>query len=91
MSGLFGGDVTGLIVSRMVRGDFAREEDEELFAVSVRIPQRTRLMLDAMAKQANISRNSMAIELMQAGIQDVLSKLPDVVVQDLVEEAGGNI
>lgn len=91
MAGLFGGDMAGLIVSRMLRGDFAQDDDQELFAVSVRIPGSTRAMLDAMATQAGVSRNSMAIELMQAGIQDVLSKLPDEVAHDLAEAAGGNL
>lgn len=89
MSGLFGDDVAGRIASRMMQEDYDLDEAYELFSMSLRVPDPVRAMLDAMAVQAGVSRNTMAIDVIRAGIQDVLSKLPDGLKDELIEEAGG--
>lgn len=89
MSGLFGDDVAGRIASRMMQDDYDPDEAYELFSMSLRVPDPVRGMLDAMAVQAGVSRNTMAIDVIRAGIQDVLSKLPAGLRDELVEEAGG--
>ena len=89
MSGLFGDDVAGRIAARMLQDDYDPDEAHELFSMSLRVPDPVRAMLDAMAVQAGVSRNTMAIDVIRAGIQDVLSKLPDGLKDELIEEAGG--
>ena len=89
MSGLFGDDVAGRIAARMLQEDYDPDEAHELFSMSLRVPDPVRAMLDAMAFQAGVSRNTMAIDVIRAGIQDVLSKLPDGLKDELIEEAGG--
>ena len=91
MGYLFGKDTAGRIAARMLQDDFDDDAPEELFPVSIRIPETMRAMLDAMAQQAGCSRNSMAIDLLRAGIQDVLSRLPEDAANDLISEAGGTI
>lgn len=91
MSDLFGGDAASRIAALMVRNEVEEEVLSEVYPVSIRIPETMRAMLDAMAQQVGCSRNSMAIDLLRAGMQDVLSRLPPEVVDDLVSEAGGSI
>lgn len=91
MTGLFGGDPAGRIASRMLQDDYDEGEVHEYFGISLRVPQPVRAMVDAMAQQAGVSRNVMAIDLLRAGIQDVLSKLPPELASDLAEEAGGSL
>lgn len=89
MAGLFGSDYAARIAARMTQEDYDPGEAEDLFAISVRVPDQVRATLDEMAKRAGVSRNSMIIELLRAGIQDVFSKLPNAVAQELTEEIGG--
>ena len=91
MATLLGGDAAGRIASRMLQEDYDTGDAEELYPVSIRLPVTLRAMLDAMAQQVGCSRNTMAIDLLRAGIQDVMSRLPEPVVADLVAEAGGTI
>lgn len=91
MGGLFGGDAAARIAAQMLHDDYDRDEPEELFSMSVRVPSSLRATIDAMAVQAGVSRNVMAIDLLKAGVQDVLRQLPEVVVQEIQEEAGGSL
>lgn len=89
MSGVFNVDVAGRIASRMLLDTDSPDYTDELFAMSVRVPEPLKIMIDGMAKQVGVSRNTMAIDLLRAGIQNVLSKLPAEVAQELIEESGG--
>ena len=89
MSSIFSGDVAARIASRMLEHDHIPDDADELFSMSLRVPESMRAMVDAMAQQVGVSRNSMGIDLLRAGIQNVLSNLPPEVAQDLIEEAGG--
>lgn len=89
MAGLFGGDVAGRIASQMLQDDYDQGEVYEHFSMSLRVPEPVRAMVDAMAQQAGVSRNIMAIDLLRAGIQDVLSQLPKELAEEITEEAGG--
>lgn len=89
--GLFGQDAAGRIASRMVQDDFDPADDGELFAMSLRVPERVRSVIDSMAEMAGVSRNTMCIDLLRAGIEDVISRLPEEVRGDLAAELGGHI
>lgn len=89
MSGLFGGHAAARIAARMLHDAADDEVVEDYFAMSIRVPESLRAMIDAMASQAGVSRNVMAIDLLKAGIQDVLSQLPDPIRSEIAEEAGG--
>lgn len=85
---LFNDEIAARIAARMLNEHGINEEIEELYPLSVRLPASTKAMVDEMAENAGVSRNSMAIELIQAGIQSVLARLPDPIAQELREGAG---
>lgn len=89
MSSVFTSNVAARIASQMLEHSHISDDVDELFAMSIRVPESMKAMIDAMAQQVGVSRNTMAIDLLRAGIQNVLSNLPPEVAQDLVEEAGG--
>ena len=89
--GLFKSDVAGRIAGRILQEDVDDHDDDELFAMSVRIPETLRAVIDEMASQAGVSRNTLATDLLWAGVSDVLDRLPPELAQDLRNEAGGRI
>lgn len=88
---LFGKDAAGRIASRVLQTDHFDEEIEELFAFSVRVPLSTKAMVDELAENVGVSRNSMIVELIQAGIEDVLGRLPPEVSDEMREGAMGRM
>ena len=46
-------------------------------ALSVRMPQKAFLYVQHMAEAADLSRNAMAVQLIEWGIAHALSRLPD--------------
>lgn len=89
--GLFGEDLAGRIVSRILQDDGIEDEPEELHAVSVRLPSTTKAMVDELAESAGLSRNAMTIDLVRAGIESVLSRLPDPIAEEMREGAVGRL
>ena len=89
--GLFGTDAAGRIASRMVLDDFEEVGQDELFSMSLRVPERVRAVIDSIAEMASLSRNSMCIELLRAGIEDVISRLPDELRAELLAELDGGV
>lgn len=89
--GFFGTDAAGRIASRMVLDDFEEVGQDELFSMSLRVPERVRAVIDSMAEMASLSRNSMCIELLRAGIEDVISRLPDELRAELRAELDGGV
>ena len=76
VSGLFGNDIAGRIAARIVQDE---EDDDglgELFSMSIRVPETVRASMDVMARHMGVSRNTVAIDLLRAGIQDVADRLP---------------
>ena len=55
----------------------------EIKQFSCRTSAENLAYLDAMARYADKSRNSMTEVLLRAGIQSVLSKLPSAVIEDI--------
>lgn len=74
--GLFGSDAASRIAARLMTDDDSFPTETELFAVSVRIPESLKTVIDELATDASVSRNTMIIDLLRAGVDDVLSKLP---------------
>jgi len=89
MAGLFGNDMAGRIASRMVQEEVDDDLGDELFSMSIRVPMQLRAYIDAMAEHTGVSRNSMVIDLLRAGVEDVNSRLPDAIRDELAESAGG--
>lgn len=60
---------------------FLRAQEEAaplpLKALSVRMPQKAFLYVQHMAEAADLSRNAMAVQLIEWGIAHALSRLPD--------------
>ena len=88
---LFGTDAAGRIASRMLLDDYDEVGQDELFSMSLRVPERVRAVIDSMAEMAGLSRNSMCIELLRAGIEDVISRLPDELRAELLAELDGGV
>ena len=74
---LFGDDAAGRIASRMLVEDEPPPGVEELHPMSVRVPESVKTVIDSMAAEASLSRNSMCIHLLKAGIESVVARLPD--------------
>lgn len=91
MAGLFGKDVAGRIASRVIRDEVDFDDDEELFSMSVRVPASLRALVDELAESAGLSRNAMCVDLIQAGVEDVISRLPAEVANDVHEAAAGRL
>lgn len=63
-----------------------------LKALSLRMPQKAFLYVQHMAEAADLSRNAMAIQLLEWGIAHALSRLPDEMrdeIQNSVELTQG--
>ena len=56
-----------------------RQEPEEQRIVSTRMPVSLLRIIDAMAVEAGVSRNTMALRLLEVGIGEVMAELPDSV------------
>ena len=54
-----------------------------LKALSVRLPQRTFRYVEEMAEHANLSRNAMAVQLLEWGISFALARLPDEIRDEI--------
>lgn len=91
MSGLFGNDIAARIAARMVQDEVDDDGLGELFSMSIRVPETVRASMDVMARHLGVSRNTVAIDLLRAGIQDVLSRLPDEFANELLSEVGSEI
>ena len=89
--GLFGSDVAGRIAARLLHEDVREDDDGDVASMSIRAPETLRATIDALAQMAGTSRNSMAVDLLRAGIQDVFSQLPPEVAQELADEVGGRL
>lgn len=87
--GLFGSDVAGRIVARVIHEDVREDDDDDVASMSIRAPETLRATIDALAKMAGTSRNTMAVDLLRAGVSDVLNQLPPEIAQELVDEVGG--
>lgn len=64
---------------------FLREPDEDpqpvtLKALTVRLPVRTFRFLEEMAEHADLSRNAMAVQLVEWGIAHAMERLPEELV-----------
>lgn len=88
MTTLFSDDIARRIAARVLHDHGIEEEIEELFAFSIRVPASTKALIDEMAENSGLSRNSMIIELLQAGIQSVMSCLPPEVAEEMRQGAG---
>lgn len=75
------------VASHLFSDFFTEHMADDLVAASVRLPRERVALLDAMAKKAGFSRNRMINMLIGAGIQDVFSRMPDAVVDELRLEA----
>lgn len=84
---LFGKDAAGRLASRMLLVDSPPDELEELHAFSVRVPASMKALIDELAEHAGQSRNSIAIDLLSAGIEEVISRLPPEMANDIYESA----
>lgn len=89
--GLFGKDAAGRIASRVLLVDDIPDDLEELHAFSVRVPASMKALIDELAEHASQSRNSMAIDLLSAGIEEVISRLPPDLANDIYEAAHGRM
>lgn len=67
------------------------EEDPApvLKALSVRMPLRTFRYLEEMAEHADLSRNAMAVQLIEWGIQHALRELPEALADEIGEAVEG--
>ena len=88
---LFGGDVAGRIAARMLSDGPYVPAESEMFAVSVRLPQPLKEVIDAMTAQAEVSRNTLIIDLLRSGVQDVLSQLPREMADELLAGVEGDL
>lgn len=60
-----------------------------LKAITVRLPQVTYDYLEAMAEHADMSRNAMAVQLIQWGENFALGQLPDEIRDEIGEQVEG--
>ena len=72
---------------------FRKDEDDTepppLKATTVRMPVRTFHYLEEMADQAHITRNAMAVQLIEWGVSYALAQLPEDVRNGIVIEVDG--
>ena len=69
----------------------ASEAPPVLKAVSVRLPQRTFRYLEEMAEHADLSRNAMAVQLVEWGISHALARLPDDMRDQIIVAVDGEL
>lgn len=72
-----------------------REEPVEQRIVSTRMPVSLLRFIDAMASEAGVSRNTMALKLLEVGIGEVMAELPDSIREGIesigLEPQGGRV
>lgn len=87
MSGLFGqdyeGELAGLLMSEW---NAEQAPDEVLTGVSIRMTPDRVAVLDMVAQRAGISRNRVCNMLIAAGLEQLLTRLPDGVAGDFLEQ-----
>ena len=81
--GLFGSDPAARIASRILQDGPVDDEADELFGMSIRIPSSLRAFIDELAEHAGTSRNLLATDLLRAGAEDVLGRLPPQLAEEI--------
>lgn len=76
------------MISLAIQGQAEYHAAGVVFTYSVRVQPRQHGMAEAMAARAGVSRNNIVNQLLEAGIDAVLSDLPCDVRQALEGEAG---
>ena len=76
-------DVAGYIASRVLGEDSETPPQQPLHAMSLRLPYEMAAYLIELAGTTDTSRVEMARQLVQAGIDAVLSRLPAEVAYDI--------
>jgi hypothetical protein len=61
------------------------EDESPLRTVTVRLPESRLVWIDAMAEEADLSRNAMLVNLLRVGVSSVMGSLPDE-VREIIEE-----
>jgi hypothetical protein len=67
--------------------DNPKDDPPELRIVSVRMAVSLMKFIDAMASEAGVSRNTMAVKLLEVGIGEVMAELPDS-IREGIESIG---
>lgn len=76
-------------IDEVARMFYQADDDEAadafggLSAFTVRVPVERKCTIEAMAASAKVSRNEMVSQLLRAGIEAVMSALPDSVREDI--------
>jgi len=87
MSNVFSNDPAARIAAKL---GFAPESGPDslsgTFQVSLRLPVPLMIKVDALTSQTEDSRNSILCDLIDAGFQSVISRLPDEILAELHEE-----
>lgn len=83
----FNEDVAGYIASRVLGEDSETPPQQPLHAMSLRLPYEMAAYLIELAGTTDTSRVEMARQLVQAGIDAVLSRLPAEVAYGIHEAA----
>jgi len=87
MSDLFNGDPAGRLAAKL---GFAPESGPDplagTFQVSLRLPVSLMIKVDAFTSQTDESRNSILCDLIDAGFQSVISRLPDEILAEIQQE-----
>lgn len=81
--GLFGSDPAARIAGRILQEGAPEDEADELFGMSIRIPSSLRALIDELAEHAGTSRNLLATDLLRAGAEDVLGRLPPQLAEEI--------
>ena len=73
---------------------FLRDRDSEpeppvLKGISIRLPSNLLAYVDQMAEHADLSRNGMAVQLLEWGVRYALLELPDEIRDEIVEAVDG--
>lgn len=82
------------LIKLFLRSDEEQNEDEQNSGVvtfSVRSPVERLAKIGAMSKHIGVSRNEMANQLIEIGMNSVLSALPDELRIQLLTEAGESL
>lgn len=80
-------DIAGYIAARVLGEDSDTPPQQPLHAMSLRLPYEMAAYLIELAGATDTSRVEMARQLVQAGINSVLSRLPAEVAVDIHEAA----
>lgn len=65
------------------------EPDEDLRALTVRMPASTYAYVQRLAEEANLSRNAMAVQILQWGVDLALNELPPEIHVSIVHDVQG--